>query len=130
MGFSLNLAAGKKSFLEAAAAAAGENMVLDVAKKAYMPMTETMYYILLALTEPRHGYGIMQHVDEITGDRIHLGAGTIYNSLAKLERDSLIELITATERRKIYLITDVGTELLKAEVTRQEELVENGHKYF
>ncbi|MCL2747231.1 MAG: PadR family transcriptional regulator [Oscillospiraceae bacterium] len=104
-------------------------MTLDGAKKAYIPMTETMYYILLALTEPSHGYGIMQHVEEITGERIHLGAGTIYNSLAKLERDALIELITETERRKIYLITDVGQELLKAEITRLEELVENGRKY-
>ena len=104
-------------------------MILDVVKKAYVPMTETMYYILLALVEPRHGYGIMQHVDEITGERIHLGAGTIYNSLAKLEKDALIELIAETERRKIYLITDVGLELLKAEVSRQEELIENGHKY-
>ena len=104
-------------------------MTLDGAKKNYMPMTETMYYILLSLTEPRHGYGIMQHVEEITGDRIRLGAGTIYNSLAKLERDALVELITETERRKIYLITDVGQELLKAEITRLEELSENGRKY-
>ena len=99
-------------------------------KHIYMPMTETMFYILLSLTEPRHGYGIMQHVEEITGERIRLGAGTIYNSLTKLERDSLIEFIAETERRKIYLIADVGSELLKAEVERQEELVANGRKIY
>ena len=104
-------------------------MTLDGAKKTYLPMTETMYHILLTLTEPRHGYGIMQQVEEITGERIQLGAGTTYNSLAKLERDALIELITETERRKIYLITDVGQELLKAEIARLEELAENGRKY-
>ncbi|MDR3207907.1 MAG: PadR family transcriptional regulator [Oscillospiraceae bacterium] len=104
-------------------------MTLDGAKKTYMPMTETMFYILLSLTEPRHGYGIMQHVEEITGERIRLGAGTIYNSLSKLERSELIELITETERRKIYLITEVGQELLKAEIVRLEELAENGRKY-
>lgn len=104
-------------------------MSVENAKKMYMPMTETMYYILLSLIEPRHGYGVMRHVEQITMGRVKLGAGTIYNSLGKLESDSLIELLTETDRRKIYLITDVGQELLKAEVQRLEELCENGRKY-
>ena len=104
-------------------------MTIEKIKKLYMPMSETMYYILLALVEPRHGYGTMQYVEEITNERIILGAGTIYNSLAKLKKDALIELLAESDRRKIYMITDVGLELLQAEVTRQEELVQNGHTY-
>lgn len=52
----------------------------------FIPMTETAYYILLSLLEEGHGYGIMQHVSEITRDRISLGAGTMYGTLGKLER--------------------------------------------
>ncbi len=104
-------------------------MTLNNAARRYLPMTETMYYILLSLTEPRHGYGILLNVKDITSGRIRLGAGTIYNSLSKLEKDGLIELVAETERRKIYLICDVGRELLGLELTRLEELCENGRKF-
>ena len=92
-------------------------------------MTETMYYILLSLTEPRHGYGILLHVKEITNSRIELGAGTIYNSLAKLESDNLIELVAETERRKIYSISKLGYSLLRRELERLKELSKNGMLY-
>ncbi|GJM80274.1 hypothetical protein HMSSN139_27700 [Paenibacillus sp. HMSSN-139] len=65
-------------------------MNFESAKKRFIPMSETMFYILLSLQQERHGYGIMQHVKEITNDRIVLGAGTIYQSLGKLEKDGLI----------------------------------------
>ena len=98
--------------------------------KTYLPMSETMYYILLSLKEPRHGYGIMQHVEEITNKRIKLGAGTIYNSLSKLERDELIKVFEEQERRKLYIITDLGKEVLTKEVERLKELYTNGKEYW
>ena len=101
-------------------------MTADNAVKDYLPMTETMYYILLSLTEPRHGYGIFLHTKELTKGRLHLGAGTIYNSLARLERDGLITLSSQTVRRKIYSITKVGQAVLKAELVRMQELLDNG----
>jgi len=104
-------------------------MTKEVAIKAYLPMTETMYYILLALSEPRHGYGIMLHVKEITNGRIVLGAGTIYNSLSRLQRDVLIEPLAESNRRKLYIITEVGMDALKTEISRLEELFTNGKKY-
>ncbi len=93
----------------------------------YLPMTETAYYILLALTSPRHGYGIMLHVEQITGKRIKLGAGTIYGTLSKLEKDRLIAPIAEEERRKIYKITERGIRLLKLELSRLQELVAHGN---
>ena len=95
----------------------------------YLPMTETMYYILLSLTEPRHGYGILLHVKHITAGRVELGAGTIYNSLAKLEADDLIALTAETERRRIYAATKLGCSLLKRELERLKELSKNGMLY-
>lgn len=96
--------------------------------RSYLPMTETMYYILLSLTEPRHGYGIILNVEQLTLGRIRIGAGTIYNSLSKLEKDQLIVPFAEEDRRKIYRITDRGLTVLKTEINRLHELYENGKK--
>ena len=103
-------------------------MTKETAVKEYLPMTETMFYILLALCEPRHGYGVFLHVQELTKGRIKLGAGTIYNSLSRLDRDGLIALHTQTERRKLYAIQPAGVAVLKAELQRMDELIINGKK--
>lgn len=53
-------------------------------QKKYIPMTETTYYTLLSVIEPRHGYAIMQYVGELTGGRILLGTGTLYTMVGRL----------------------------------------------
>lgn len=98
-------------------------------QRAYSPMTEAAYYILLALTEPRHGYGIMQYVEQITDGRLRLGPGTLYGNLARMERDQLIRTAAEQERRKIYAITEAGTGLLRLETDRLHELYMNGRKH-
>lgn len=101
-------------------------MELTETQKAYMPMSETAYYILLSLNEPRHGYGIMQYVELITNDRLRLGPGTLYGSLSRMEKDGLIEVVAEEDRRKVYVITDDGRQVLRAELERLKELVANG----
>lgn len=96
-------------------------------KKAYMPMSESAFYILLSLMEPRHGYGIILHVKGITKDRINLGAGTIYGTLTKFEKDKLIEFAGEEDRRKLYRLTEDGRWLLEQELSRIDELYANGH---
>ncbi|MDR6554279.1 PadR family transcriptional regulator [Paenibacillus qinlingensis] len=96
--------------------------------RQYLPMSETAYYILLSLTETRHGYGIIQFVQELTHGRIHLGPGTIYGSLSRMEKDRLIQAVAEEERRKLYCITPSGKELLKLEIARITELYENAKK--
>ena len=103
-------------------------MNADKAIKKYIPMTETMFYILLSLIQERHGYGIMQYVEELTLKRISLGAGTVYNSLSRLETDGLIKVLTDDGRRKTYLITDIGNLILQTEAGRLSELYENAKK--
>ena len=44
-----------------------------------------MYYILLSLTQPLHGYGIMQRVEEMSGGRLRMAAGTLYGALSSLQ---------------------------------------------
>ncbi|MGI6004451.1 MAG: PadR family transcriptional regulator [Christensenellales bacterium] len=93
-------------------------MNFDKIRKRFIPMSETMLYILLSLREQRHGYGIMLHVKELTNNRIILGAGTIYQSLGKLESDGLITPLREVDRKKIYRITDVGEKILQEEANR------------
>ena len=100
-------------------------MSLEKARNRYIPMSETMFYILLSLREARHGYAIMQHVKELTGGRIVLGAGTVYSSLGKLEGDGLIDAVAEEDRRKIYKITSVGSAILREEARRIAELYKN-----
>lgn len=94
------------------------------------PLTETVYYVLLALYQPLHGYGIMQRVAEMSGGRVHLGAGTLYGALTALVEKSWIAPVgrDAGGRRKEYEITAAGREVVDVELARLEELLANGRR--
>lgn len=94
-------------------------------RKVYVPMTETGFYILLCLREPNHGYGIVQKVKDLTDGEIILSPGTMYGSLSKMEKDGIIRFIREEEKRKIYQITVLGSEVLKIELKRIERLYQN-----
>ena len=51
-----------------------------------IPLTEAVYYILLAVRKPNHGYGIIQEVEQLTNGRVVLGAGTLYGAVQTLQR--------------------------------------------
>lgn len=87
-------------------------------EKIYCPMTESAFYILLSLQQERHGYGITQRVKELTKNHIVIGPGTMYGTLAKMEKDGLIELTKVAEKRKYYRITPLGMEVLNREKER------------
>ena len=94
-------------------------------RKVYVPMTETGFYILLCLQKPNHGYGIVQRVEEMTEGAIRLAPGTMYGSLSKMAKDGLIQFVQEEEKRKIYQITELGTEVLQLELKRIERLYRN-----
>ena len=94
-------------------------------RKAYVPMTETAFYILLCLQTPNHGYGVVQRVEEMTGGEIRLAPGTMYGSLSKMERDGLIRFVREEDKRKIYESTQAGREVLQLELKRIERLYKN-----
>ena len=97
-------------------------------KNQNTPLTEAVYYILLSVNSPLHGYGIIQKVKEMSGGRLVLAAGTLYGAITNLQSKGWI--VTASEeensRKKEYIITASGKEVLQAELTRLEELVKNG----
>lgn len=100
-------------------------------KLANMALTEAVYYILISLLQPMHGYGIMQNVEELSNGRVKLAAGTLYGALnTLLERGWIMELPTIyNSRKKEYLITDFGKRALELEYARLQELVMNGEKF-
>ena len=101
-------------------------------KNTNTALTESIYYILLALVEPMHGYGIMQKASAMSNGRLVLSAGTLYGAISNLLAKGWIspcgESSETDGRRKLYQITDEGRDVLMAEFERLEELVENGRK--
>jgi DNA-binding PadR family transcriptional regulator len=94
------------------------------------PLTETIFYVLLALGAPLHGYGVMQQVNELTAGRVALGAGTLYGALTNLTEKGWIRPLpgAAEERKKEYVITDAGRSMVAGELERLEELLLNGRR--
>lgn len=90
--------------------------------KSYVPMSEASFLLLVSLTEENHGYGIMQKAAFLTGGRVSLGAGTVYTILNKMENDELIAVLYEEDRRKVYGITPLGREVLRAECGRIGQL--------
>lgn len=90
------------------------------------PMTEAMYYILLSLLKPGHGYGMMQRIRELSGGRLEMGPGTLYGVLSRMNKDGLIVLTGEDGRRKNYAITESGKQALLTEYRRLKQLVKDG----
>nr|WP_288828786.1 PadR family transcriptional regulator [uncultured Clostridium sp.] len=86
--------------------------------------TETTLLILLALYTTNHGYGIMQFVKEKTNGRVDLGAGTLYGAINTLGKKGWIEKVQTTEEgKKIYIITEMGKEIVNKEIERLKEIL-------
>jgi DNA-binding PadR family transcriptional regulator len=86
-------------------------------------MQEATFLILTALADgSQHGYGIIAEVQQISGGRVRLRAGTLYTALDRLRADGLIgvdrEEIVEGRLRRYYRLTPAGAELLAAEAAR------------
>lgn len=91
-------------------------------------LTEAVYYILLSLNEPLHGYGIMQRTDALSNGRLKLAAGTLYGALNTLMEKGWIQSLPGESgsRKKEYQITPAGRRVVRGEIARLRELYENG----
>ncbi|MDC7286730.1 PadR family transcriptional regulator [Blautia schinkii] len=86
-------------------------------------LTEVTFYILLSLYSPKHGYAVMQFIENMTNGRLSLGAGTLYGALNALLEKGWIKPCGSSEgRKKEYIITELGREIAKKELTRLKEL--------
>ncbi|MBO0476623.1 helix-turn-helix transcriptional regulator [Vagococcus sp. DIV0080] len=84
------------------------------------PLTDSSYLILLALLKPKHGYAIMKDISDITNERVSIGPASMYTILKKLLKSDLIALEQDDDRKKVYLITDLGINKLEEEVERRK----------
>lgn len=100
-----------------------------------LPLSEAVLQILLALVDgPRHGYGIMQEVEQRTEGRVEMGPGTLYGAVKRLRERGLIdEAQDAADagddgRRRYYGLTPLGREVARLEVERLARLVETARR--
>ena len=101
------------------------------APEALLPLTPTVFHILLALADgEKHGYAIMQEVEARTGGAMRMGPGTLYGSVQRMLKDGLIveaqkhaEPVHGEERRRYYRLTNFGQRVLQAEARRLEQMV-------
>ena len=97
----------------------------------YEPLSESSFYILLSLSQPLHGYGIIKNVESLSEERIRLGAGTLYGALDTMVKKKWIVKPKHggdSGRRKIYKLTPLGRGILRNEVGRLRELVKHGQQ--
>jgi DNA-binding PadR family transcriptional regulator len=91
----------------------------------YLPLSEATFYVMLALTQPMHGYAIMQKVEEMSDGSVTLGPGTLYGVFGTLEKQALIVKVAEQERRKVYALTELGKGVLAEQVRRLEIMLGN-----
>lgn len=103
-----------------------------------LPLTETTLYILLSLAPgPRHGYAIMKDVYHLSHQRVELSTGTLYSALKRLLDQGWIRRAEYSNsagmgsrmqqangrKKKEYILTELGRQILQAEVQRLQGLV-------
>ena len=92
-------------------------------------LTESTYYILLSLVSPRHGYGIMQMTEKLSGGDVKIGSGTMYGATTNMIKKGWIcEIMSdepGTERKRLYNLTEAGREALRNEIERLKRMLEN-----
>ena len=89
-----------------------------------LPLTETTYYVLLALLQPAHGYVIMQKVEELSEGQVKMAAGTMYGAIENLLKQKWIQPVKSEDdRRKVYVITVQGKEILKMDYLRMKHML-------
>lgn len=93
-------------------------------------LTEAVFYILLSVVKPLHGYGIMQNAEQLSHGRVRLAAGTLYGAINTLLEKGWIQALPEIKdsRKKEYLITALGKAAVKAEIARLSELLHNGNE--
>lgn len=100
-----------------------------MAREKFQTLTEQMFYILLCLQEECYGMDMMERVVRMTGGRVSVGPGTLYNLLESFERAGMIRQTKVEGRRRSYLITPAGRTALEEEERRLQTMVRDFEKF-
>jgi DNA-binding PadR family transcriptional regulator len=102
------------------------DLSIEKLQQEFLPLSESSYYILLTLTKPLHGYGMMQEIEKLSNGTVPIGPGTLYGALSAMEKSKLIEMVREKGRRKEYLLTNKGATVLLEQIHRLETMLKNG----
>lgn len=100
-----------------------------MAREQFQNLTEPMYYILLALLQERCGVDIMEAVENLSKGRVKVGPGTLYALLGRFEKEDMIRETEVIGRKRSYIITEKGLEILKEEYRRLTMLIKDGEEF-
>ncbi|MGE6257010.1 PadR family transcriptional regulator [Heyndrickxia sporothermodurans] len=93
--------------------------------KSLDQLTDSVFYIMAGFIKPRHGYAVMNLVEEITEGQVVIGPASLYTIIKKLMNESFIELYDDSDsRRKIYVLTSKGRDVLLHDIERRKKMVE------
>ena len=104
---------------------------LSAAAERHLPLKPTDYLTLVALSDgERHGYGMVKHIETLSGGTLRLVPGNFYSVLQRLMNAGLLEESTRrpaddldNRRRRYYAISELGRAVAAAETTRLKSLV-------
>lgn len=87
-------------------------------------LTDTMFYIMAALTKPRHGYAIMNLIEETTNGVVTIGPASMYTIIKRVLKQEWIYLHEgADSRRKIYELTESGRKVLEEDLQARKQMI-------
>lgn len=97
--------------------------------KQFEPLTDSVFYIMSALSEPRHGYAIMKLIEDTTDGTFIIGPASLYTIIKKLMKENYIELHDKSDgRKKVYILTEVGRSALEWDISRRKVMIEFAEK--
>ena len=94
----------------------------QMAREKYQTLTEQMFYTLICLIQESCGVDIMKRVDELTNGRVIIGPGTLYSLLDNFVKEKAIRETKTENRKKSYIITSIGQDMLETEYLRLTKL--------
>lgn len=104
-------------------------MVIPMARKTMETLTESMFYVLMALkNEPKCGIEIASTIDALTQKRVNIGPATLYTVLARFEKEGYIAEIAVSGRKRTYQITEIGMKAYYEEVERLKNCLLDAEK--
>jgi len=101
-----------------------------LARMKFQTLTEQMFYTLLCLKDECCGMDILDRVPAMTGQRVNVGSGTLYNLLEQFLEAGMIRETRVEGRRRSYILTDRGREMLEKECSRLSAQLADYHLIF
>lgn len=101
-----------------------------MARLKFKTLTEQMFYTLLCLKEECYGMDILDRVPAMTNSRVNVGSGTLYTLLEQFLEAEMIKETKVEGRRRSYILTEKGREMLDNECARIKAQLEDYNKIF